>query len=631
MMTNNTALPFAEFNDVNKWVCISEAYLPEFTEDILHICTIEREIPTQQRQSDTPRHGDLQMQIHLSETKAIEHRERAEAAEKQLHEEQEQMHELEIVSEQRIQEIEGQISQLHQKLQETSEMVKCEQNNLHKAELRVLDERHKALDHEERVYKLEMNRDMMLTNLEQSKSSVALMQTKVDELTKCLNDKDFQSSDVKYQEHLMETIRKDAREKIAAADRRTAAAKQRIKEAQLRMDAANQRIVNAEHRLNLTENQTVEALKEANDRVRSLESETEGIRRTMVELGERTRDTNESAERGNLLIQEKQVRVGELEAEIGQIEEQRRRTDQRIRDHISRAEQAEQTIDELQGSLNAIELADEERRALHDQTVVQEQRGPSWEVNPQNLQISDDILGVGGWGEVRVATLTVAAKQLHADLAYDFHHQQFRREMCMAARVSHPNLLRFMGARVEGRMTIVTECMPTSLRAVTERGHANGERHLPYELILSISIDVTCALNYLHLMTPDPIIHRDLSSANVLLQPTPDGGFLAKVADYGSVNFQRLIRTEHPGCVIYEAPESHVPSLQSPKMDIYSFGVLLVEMCTCELPIPERRAVLIQSILLHRELVTMISDCMKENKDLRPTAAQLVDRLKSMQ
>ena len=171
-------------------------------------------------------------------------------------------------------------------------------------------------------------------------------------------------------------------------------------------------------------------------------------------------------------------------------------------------------------------------------------------------------------------------------------------------------------------MAILTEFMPTSLRALVNR--------CPRQHILSIATDVACALNYLHHMTPDPMIHRDLSSANVLLQPTPDGGWLAKVSDYGTANFQSQLQTENPGSPVYTAPESRDPALQTPKMDIYSFGVLLLEMCTCQFPAPERRIELIDSID-HPGLVSLIVRCLNEDKYQRPTAAQVIDILQSMQ
>ena len=290
-------------------------------------------------------------------------------------------------------------------------------------------------------------------------------------------------------------------------------------------------------------------------------------------------------------------------------------------------QQAQQRADQLQRMLDELQGREHERSIVQEQAIAAEQRGPSWEVKEDELEVTEERLGVGGWAEVKVAKLKVAAKCLHEQLIYDYHRRLFRREMDVAARVSHPNLLRFLGARLEGGMAILTEFMPTSLRALVSR---RPRQRLSLEHIISIAVDVACALNYLHHMTPDPIIHRDLSSANVLLQPTPNGGWLAKVSDYGTANFQSRLQTENPGSPVYTAPESRDPTLQTPKMDIYSFGVLLVEMCTYEFPAPERRAELIQSIR-YPQLVDLITQCLNEDPDRRPTAALLVDLLQAMQ
>ena len=290
-------------------------------------------------------------------------------------------------------------------------------------------------------------------------------------------------------------------------------------------------------------------------------------------------------------------------------------------------QRAQQRADELQRMLEELQGREHERSIVQKQAIAAEQRGPSWEVKGDELEVTEEELGCGGWAKVKVAKLKVAAKCLHEQLIYDYHRRLFRREMDVAARVSHPNLLRFLGARLEGGMAILTEFMPTSLRDLV---NGRPRQRLSQEHIISIAIDVACALNYLHHMTPGPIIHRDLSSANVLLQPTPNGGWLAKVSDYGTANFQSQLQTENPGSPVYTAPEAHNPALQTPKMDIYSFGVLLVEMCTCKFPAPERRAELIQSIR-YPQLVNLITQCLNEDQDRRPTAALLVDLLQAMQ
>ena len=65
---------------------------------------------------------------------------------------------------------------------------------------------------------------------------------------------------------------------------------------------------------------------------------------------------------------------------------------------------------------------------------------------------------------MRVADLKVAAEELRSQLESDYYDQVFQCEMAVAAQVSHPNLVRFLGAKLEGGMTILTELMPTSLR-----------------------------------------------------------------------------------------------------------------------------------------------------------------------
>ena len=355
------------------------------------------------------------------------------------------------------------------------------------------------------------------------------------------------------------------------------------------------------------------------------------------ELQRRLDEERRERERLAAQLEERENVLHHTEERAQQAEERVQRAEERVHQAEERAQQAEErqqrdkeAIAELQRRLDEVEGREWERVAVQQQAISAEQRDPSWEVGEGDIQLTGVVIGTGGWGEVRVAHLKVAAKNLHRQLVYDYHRQLFQREMAVAARVSHPNLLRFHGAKLEGGMTIVTELMPTSLRDEVERGHRHPEHRLSREHILSIAMDVACALNYLHHLIPDPIIHRDLSSANVLLKPTPNGGWLAKVSDYGSANFQQQLQTQNPGSPVYAAPESHNPALQSAKMDIYSFGVLLIEMCTSEFPAPERRPDLIESIH-YPQLVRLIRWCLNEDRNQRPTAAQVINYLRTLQ
>ncbi|KAL5503011.1 hypothetical protein EMCRGX_G009886 [Ephydatia muelleri] len=103
---------------------------------------------------------------------------------------------------------------------------------------------------------------------------------------------------------------------------------------------------------------------------------------------------------------------------------------------------------------------------------------------------------------------------------------------------------------------------------------------------LSISSDVALALNHLHLITPDPILHLDVCSSNVLLTPSasPPHMWKAKLAGFRVACYLSQPGKACPGSPYYAAPESCYPKRHSPKTDVFSYGVLLLEMCTGEFP-----------------------------------------------
>ena len=111
--------------------------------------------------------------------------------------------------------------------------------------------------------------------------------------------------------------------------------------------------------------------------------------------------------------------------------------------------------------------------------------------------------------------------------------------MNIASKCRHPHLLQFIGATSdEGTPLFVTELMEKSLRTLLE------QRQLSETEIAVISLDVARDLNYLHQKKTEPIIHRDISSVNVLLWRQADQ-WRGKVSDYGTANLQ-----------IYGAPEA---------------------------------------------------------------------------
>ena len=184
---------------------------------------------------------------------------------------------------------------------------------------------------------------------------------------------------------------------------------------------------------------------------------------------------------------------------------------------------------------------------------MRSQETRDWVIPHDEIQITEKCLGRGGWGSVNEGTYcgcTVAVKQIHELILSPHNIRLFEREMNIASKCRHPHLLQFIGATVdEGSPLFVTELMETSLRALLE------QRQLAEIEIRTISLDVARALNYLHQKKPEPIIHRDVSSANVLLWRQGDQ-WRGKVSDYGTANFMQQTMTVAPGAMIYSAPEA---------------------------------------------------------------------------
>ena len=369
---------------------------------------------------------------------------------------------------------------------------------------------------------------------------------------------------------------------------------------------------------------------EREERSRGVQRVVEAERRAQEEsrradqAQQRAREESERANRAEQGSRQMAGRVREMEGRVREMEG-------RVREEGERANRAEQETNRRVTDVEQAAQHDRERAQVLQQQVdeleARLRAADFWVVQSDDVHLTDEEIGRGGWAVVKVAHfrgLRVAAKCLYEQLVYPYHREIFQREMSFAAKLRHPNLLQFIGATVEPAMIILTEVMPTSLRALVNRTRLTNKQ------IVSIALDVARALNYLHLMRPHPILHRDLSSANVLLEPTPEDGWRAKVSDYGTANFSQCLQTVNPGSPVYSAPEAHNPEMQSAKMDIYSFGVLLIEMCTSRFPEPSLRPRLIPTIA-HAQLVALIRSCLAPDRHQRPRCSVVIERLDAIE
>ena len=349
----------------------------------------------------------------------------------------------------------------------------------------------------------------------------------------------------------------------------------------------------------------------------------------VLTLQERNEEQNATIREVEARVQEADVAITNMQRRLREAEERAEISEQRALNSARDAEASERRAVnlEIEARQTAERIAELERRVDEYQIQIQQAR-THWVVKREEILFTGQKIGRGGWATVSIAKfrgVNVAAKSIHHEIISSYNRRLFRREMGVAARIRHPNLVQFIGATQEGPLVILTELFPTSLRKELER---EDHCYMSPPMVASIGLDVARALNYLHLTQPDPLIHRDISSANVLLEPRPNGCWRAKVGDYGTVKLLQELNTVCPGNFIYAAPEATDPTKQSPAMDIFSFGVLLVEMLTGELPPLEERQELVTSIR-HPHMLALVQRCLDRERERRPSATAIITQLET--
>ena len=266
-----------------------------------------------------------------------------------------------------------------------------------------------------------------------------------------------------------------------------------------------------------------------------------------------------------------------------------------------------------------------------------------WQVSREEVTLDhDQELGRGGWGVVvrgKFRGKEVAVKCIHQEnLTYQRGTilERFRREILMMAKLRHPNLVLFMAAVLDDLndppIMIVTEILETTLRKIVEKNRVGKNK-------LSILREVASALLYLH-QHKQEIIHRDVSTANVLVCASVNGTWTAKLSDFGSANLARIATTLGDGALVYTAPEAYPqpthphsppPPPQTTKIDVYSFGVLTCEVITHVFPDPRRLAETVRSInRVWPEMYHMVNSCVEYRPEGRPTMVEVLAHLNEL-
>ncbi|GMY36986.1 cysteine-rich receptor-like protein kinase 15 isoform X1 [Fagus crenata] len=183
-------------------------------------------------------------------------------------------------------------------------------------------------------------------------------------------------------------------------------------------------------------------------------------------------------------------------------------------------------------------------------------------------------LGQGGFGTVYMGTLPdgkeVAIKRLSRKSWQGL--EEFKNEIILIAKLQHRNLVRLLGCGIEGEeKVLIYEFMPNR--------NSNRSSQLDWKTCYNVIGGIARGLLYLHEDSRLKIVHRDLKASNVLL----DHEMVAKISDFGmarifcenqnTANTRRVV-----GSYGYMAPEYAMEGLFSVKSDVFSFGVILLEI-----------------------------------------------------
>ncbi|GER46384.1 protein kinase superfamily protein [Striga asiatica] len=205
---------------------------------------------------------------------------------------------------------------------------------------------------------------------------------------------------------------------------------------------------------------------------------------------------------------------------------------------------------------------------------------------------AENVIGEGGYGIVYYGVLAdntrVAIKNLLNNKGQA--EKEFKVEVEAIGRVRHKNLVRLLGYCVEGayRM-LVYEYVDNGNLDQWLHGDVGDVSPLTWEIRMNIILGTAKGLAYLHEGLEPKVVHRDIKSSNILL----DRQWHAKLSDFGLAKLlnseNSYVTTRVMGTFGYVAPEYACTGMLNEKSDIYSFGILIMEIITGRSPVDYSR------------------------------------------
>ncbi|KAL3656108.1 hypothetical protein CASFOL_000504 [Castilleja foliolosa] len=214
-----------------------------------------------------------------------------------------------------------------------------------------------------------------------------------------------------------------------------------------------------------------------------------------------------------------------------------------------------------------------------------------------------NVIGHGAFGFVYRGVLqngTKAAIKLMDQAGGKQGEDEFTAEVELLGRLHSPYLLSLIGYCSESNLKMLVyefmangglqEHLYNTTTTTTTVGNRNVSSNLNWKTRLRIALEAAKGLEYLHEHISPPVIHRDFKSSNILL----DKNFHAKVSDFGLAKFGSEkagghVTTRVLGTQGYVAPEYALTGHLTTKSDVYSYGVVLLELLTGRVPVDMKR------------------------------------------
>ncbi|OMO97810.1 hypothetical protein COLO4_14354 [Corchorus olitorius] len=237
-----------------------------------------------------------------------------------------------------------------------------------------------------------------------------------------------------------------------------------------------------------------------------------------------------------------------------------------------------------------------QKKHSFDQTLLHERLSRTEDLLPENLKIEDIIRATEGWNDKYVIGRGKHGTVYRTESSDSMNHwavkkvnlsdTNFRLEMRTLGLIRHRNILRMAGYFIrDGYGFIVTEFMPGgTLFDVLH--HSQPRLVLNWETRYRFAFGIAHGLSYLHHDCVPQIIHRDIKSDNILL----DSEFEPKIGDFGTAKLvsdpdSSSTRSVIVGTLGYIAPENAYSTQVTEKCDVYSYGVILLEILCRKLPV----------------------------------------------